>query len=85
MWREHGQPQGEAASAAVALSVGNVAAVGAGDLAGESQTEARALDAVAQGIVRAIELLEDLLAAASRDAQAAIKNADFHVCAKART
>ena len=56
----------------------------ASDLAGQGQPEARALDAVAQGVVRAVELLEDLLAAARRHAQAAIQDFDFYESGNAR-
>jgi hypothetical protein len=49
-----------------------------GDLAGQGEPETRALDAVAQRVVRAVELLEDLLAAARRHAQTAIQDFDFH-------
>src|ERR1035441_9194918 len=67
----HRHPQGKATSAAFAGLIGHVAAVRAGNLAGQGQPKARALDAVAQGVVGAVELLEDLLAAASGHAQAA--------------
>src|ERR1051325_2823654 len=50
--------------------------MGAGNLAGERQAEAGALDSAAQGVVSAIELLEDLFAASGRLAQAAVE--DFH-------
>src|ERR1051325_1857771 len=51
--------------------------MGAGNLAGERQAEAGALDSAAQGVVSAIELLEDLFAASGRHAQAAVEA--FHL------
>jgi hypothetical protein len=76
--RQDGNSQSEAASTAVAGFIGHVAAVRVGDLTGQGQPEARALDAVTQGVVRPVELLENLLAAARRHAQAAIQDFDFH-------
>src|ERR1039458_9525590 len=51
--------------------------VGAGNLAGNGQSQARTLDAAAQGIVRAIKFLKYLLLAAARHAGAAIQHLDF--------
>ena len=58
------EPKGKATAAAFAGFVYDVATVGAGDLAGERQAEAGALDAAAQGIVGAIKLFEDFFFAA---------------------
>src|ERR1700683_3400053 len=66
------QAQGKATAAAVARPIDDFAGVGAGDLAGEREAEAGALNAAAQGIVRAVELFKNLFLAAARDAGAAI-------------
>src|SRR5690348_18445809 len=73
------QAQGETASGAGARFVNDIAAVGAGDLAGEGQAEAGALDTATQGIMRAIKFFEDFLFTAARHTYAAIE--DFHFSA----
>src|SRR5437867_5071463 len=73
------QPQTETTAAGFARFINDIAAVGPRDLARERQAEARALDAAAQGIVGAVELLEDLLGATIRHAQPAIKHLYFHI------
>src|SRR5436190_16751508 len=46
-------------------------------LAGERQTESGALNAAAQGVMRAIELFEDFIFTTLRNAQSPVQDADF--------
>src|SRR5205823_4260762 len=69
----------KATSSAPARFVHQIAAMGAGDLASESQTQSRALNPTAQRIVRAIKLLENLFGTACRHAEAAIHHLHFHM------
>src|SRR2546426_261848 len=73
------QAQTETTAAAFARLIDDFAAVRAGDLARKRQSKPRSLDAAAQGIMRAVELLENPLLAARRHAQAAIQDADFRM------
>src|SRR5579884_64500 len=75
----HRQSQDETASAAVARTIKDIAAVRAGNLPRQRESKTRALDAAAQGIVRAIELLENLFFRTARDARAAIKDPQIHM------
>src|ERR1051325_7367873 len=75
LFRYQGQPDAKTTPAAVARLVKHIAAMRAGNLAGQRQAEAGTLDAAAQGIVCAIKLFENLFAAATRHADAAIQHA----------
>ena len=55
-----GETQDKATAAAFAGTVDDVTGMGAGDLPGEREAEAAALDAAAQRIVRAVEGLKNL-------------------------
>src|SRR5687767_16028865 len=68
----------ETTATARARFVANITAVSARNLAGERQSQPGALNAAAQGIVRAIKLFENLLLAAARDAGAAVEHTELH-------
>src|SRR6266487_4694684 len=65
---------GKATPSALSLPIPHVAPVRAGNLAGECQAKPRALDAAAQRIMGAEKLLEYLLFAARRHAEAAVEH-----------
>src|SRR5262249_4328224 len=79
------QPDGEAASAALARPVEDVASVSARDLPGQRQPKAGALDPAAQRILRPVKLLKDPLLTPVRHAESTIQNLDFHGRRRARS